>query len=67
MPSRSGGVLNVAVSFGNMLPSNSVIRCSTCASVITVDEAICVRQSPAGKARSLATQTSIFEPTPRRV
>ena len=59
MPSRSGGVLKVAVSFGYMLPSNSVIRCATWASVICVDFAICVRQSPAGKARSFATQTSM--------
>jgi hypothetical protein len=38
---------------------------ATCASVISV--AAGPRQSPAGKAMSFATQTSMFVPTPRSV
>jgi hypothetical protein len=67
VPSRSGGVLKTDVSFGYMLLSNCVIRPCTCASVTVVEFGICARQSPAGNAVSLATQTSMWLPTPRSV
>ena len=53
VPSRSGGVLKAAVIRGYMTVSNSVTIACTWASVTTVDAA--PRQSPAGKAVSLAT------------
>ena len=62
-----GGVEKAAVSFGYMLLSNSFTRSATWASVISVDVGICRRQSPSGKAMSLATQTSMLFPTPRSV
>ena len=55
------------VSFGYMLLSNSLIRPATWASVTVVEFGTCARQSPAGNAVSLATQTSILLPTPRSV
>ena len=66
-PSRSGGVLKAADSFGNMLLSNWSTRSATCASVTSVVSGDCVRQSPGREAVSLATQTSILSPTPRSV
>nr|BFE72223.1 hypothetical protein GCM10020092_055240 [Actinoplanes digitatis] len=65
VPSRCFGVLNAAVSRGQMVSSNSRISPPICASVTSVEEA--GRQSPAGNATSSATQTSMCLPTPRSV
>jgi len=58
VPSRAGATLKAADSFGNMFVSNWVTREATCASVTCVDAA--PRQSPAGKAASFATHTSML-------
>ena len=75
MPSRPGGTLNVADSFGYMFVSNWSLKYSTSASVITVRSPF--RQSDAAgssftpgalpKSRSFATQISECAPTARSV
>ena len=63
LPSRSGATLKAADSFGKMLVSNCSTSSSACPRVTVVLPGTVARQSPAGKAVSSATQTSMCAPT----